>query len=225
MVAALAGVRGVPETAPRSAPGQVGPRGAGGARRQGSKPFGRREIEVLARQLPVAPWAFGLPAISMAVVPGLLRALVARPVIYSASLIVVTLASGMAVQPLTGRIGSRGDRQGLAAGAAGVFLAACAIAWRSPPLAYAASILIGAGYGLVMTTGLREVSEQVAGEHRGTAVGIYYVLTYLGFAVPFVHAVVAKVWGDVATSFAAGFAVIASLAVRAAIARRPRVAA
>ena len=208
----------MPETAPRSG-------GATLAARAASLPFARREIEVLVRQLPVAPWAFGLPAISMAVVPGLLRSMVTRPVLYSASLIVVTLASGMAVQPLTARVGSRGDRQGLAVGAAGVFLAAYVIAARSPLLAFGAAILIGAGYGLVMTTGLREVSERVTREHRGTAVGTYYVLTYLGFAVPFVHAVVAKVWGDVATSFAAGFAVIASLAVRAAIARRPRVAA
>jgi uncharacterized membrane protein len=48
------------------------------------------------------------------------------------------------------------------------------------------------------------------------------VTTYLGFALPFVHATAAKTWGDVATLNVVAAVVFACLAVRAAIeARRP----
>ncbi len=76
---------------------------------------------------------------------------------------------------------------------------------------FAVAILVGAGYGLVMTTGLLEISERVAQESRGTAVGIYYVLTYVGFALPFVHALAARRLGDATTLAVAGAAAVASL--------------
>jgi hypothetical protein len=50
-----------------------------------------------------------------------------------------------------------------------------------------------------MTTGLREVSERARKDPRGTAVGVYYVLTYLGFGLPFVHAIVSKTLSDAKT--------------------------
>jgi MFS family permease len=216
MALALLGTRSVPETAARrtarrAASSDATPRGAG-----------RTAVDVLARQLPVAPWAFGLPAITMAVIPGLLRPIVARPVVYSALVIVVTLASGMAVQPLTTRIRRGADLCGLAMGATGVLVSVAVIELPSPLLAFAAAILVGAGYGLVMTTGLREVSQRVPPEQRGTAVGVYYVLTYLGFAVPFVHATVARQRGDGATLVFTFFAVLICLGIRALVAPRAR---
>jgi hypothetical protein len=198
------------DTAQRATSSNAAPRGAA-----------RDAVDVLARQLPVAPWAFGLPAITMAVIPVLLRPMVARPVVYSALVIVATLASGMAVQPLTARIHRRADLYGLAVGAAGVLVSVAVIGLPSPLLAFAAAILVGAGYGLVMTTGLREVSQRVPPEQRGTAVGVYYVLTYLGFALPFVHATVARAHGDRATLVFTFFAVLGCLGIRALIAPRP----
>ena len=64
---------------------------------------------------------------------------------------------------------------------------------------FAVAVLLGAGYGLVMTTGLLEISERVPQESRGTAVGIYYVLTYVGFTLPFIEALAAKHVGDAPT--------------------------
>lgn len=158
--------------------------------------FGRAEFRVLAELLPAAPWAFGFAAITIAIVPGILRVHVARPVVYSAFVIVTTLLSGVLVQPLTTRFGPRADLLGLAVGALGILVAARAVSLGVPSLAFAAAILVGAGYGLVMTTGLREVSVRASKGARGTAAGSYYVLTYLGFALPFLHATVAKKLGD-----------------------------
>jgi len=65
-------------------------------------------------------------------------------------------------------------------------------------LVLAVATLVGSGYGLIMTGGLRELAERVDARERGAAVGIYYVMTYIGFALPFVHARVAASVGDVA---------------------------
>jgi len=175
-------------------------------------------IGLLLRQLPVAPWAFGLAAVTLVILPGILRAQVARPVLYSACVIAVTLAAGVSMQPLLGRFGRRPDLVGLGLGALGVLLGAYAVGIRSPFLVFAVAVLVGCGYGLVMTSGLREIAERAPAPQRGSAVGVYYVLTYVGFALPFVHALVAKSWGDVATLEATSASVAICLVLRAVFA-------
>jgi hypothetical protein len=169
--------------------------------------------------LPVAPWAFGFAAVTVAILPGIMRPHVERPVLYSGLVIVSTLLSGVLVQPLTARLGMRADLVGLALGALGTLLGAEAVAVSSPALVFVVALLVGTGYGLVITTGLREVAARVAKEQRGTAAGLYYVLTYIGFALPFVHAVVARSLGDALTLRVTAGAAVASLLVRAAITR------
>jgi MFS family permease len=151
----------------------------------------------------------------MVVLPVLMRPFVSRPVIYSASLAAVSLFTGVLVQPLTSRLGRRGDLVGLALGALGITLGAQAVVLEAPLLVYAVAPLVGAGYGLVMTTGLRHVSEHAPAETRGTAVGIYYVLTYVGFALPFLQAVIAERLGDARTFNLAAALAVACLLLRA----------
>jgi MFS family permease len=217
MALALIGVRPVPETAAAATARTIRtddrPRPTAGG-------IGRRELSVLAQLLPIAPWAFGFAAVTIAILPGLMRPRVDRPVLYSAFVIVTTLLSGVLVQPLTQRIGRRADLAGLAAGAAGVVLGSHAVTTGAPALVFVVAVLVGAGYGLVMTTGLLEISARVAKESRGTAVGIYYVLTYVGFALPFVHATAAKRWGDAAALQATAVAAVVCLAIRALMIRR-----
>jgi predicted MFS family arabinose efflux permease len=214
MTGALLGARAVPETATsgRRSSTAAAPR---------VRP---RDLVVLVELLPVAPWAFGLAAVTLAVVPGLMRPLVARPALYSGALILVTLASGVLVQPYVKRIGRRADGLGLAAGAIGILLAAGVVASRSPALAFLAAPLLGVGYGLVMTSGLAEVAARVPAQARGSAVGIYYVLTYLGFSVPFIHATLAKSWGAVGTLQRAAGAAILCLIARVLVTARRRAA-
>ncbi|HSO32339.1 MAG TPA: MFS transporter [Labilithrix sp.] len=204
MAVALVRARSVPETAGAGAavirPATRGPR--------------VRDMGVLVELLPVAPWAFGFAAVTVAILPGIMREHVARPVLFSGFVIVTTLLTGVAVQPLTTRLGPRGDRVGLALGAAGIGLGAHAARIGSPALVFVVAVLVGGGYGLVMTTGLREVQRRVHDGARGTAVGIYYVLTYVGFALPFVHATVARSIGDVAMLTLTAVAAVASLVVR-----------
>ncbi len=212
MAVGIAGVRSVPETAPRAhttSQASVSPRG-----------IGRREIALLAELLPVAPWAFGLAAVPLAILPGIMRPHVGRPVLYSAFVIVTTLAAGVLVQPLTSGLGRRGDLLGLGVGATGVALGAYAVDLMSPSLVVPAAALVGVGYGIVMTAGLREVAERVPQERRGTVVGIYYVLTYIGFVLPFLHAIVAKRLGDAPTLYGAAATAVSCLAMRAVVGSR-----
>lgn len=201
--AAVALAEPVPETAR--------PRAAEGAR---TGALGRAELALLARLAVVAPWVFAFASVTMAIVPGLVRPLVGRPVLFAAAAIFTTLATGVLVQPLTTRIGRRADVLGLGLGALGIWLGAEAHVTRTPWLVFVAALGTGAGYGLVVTTGLREIAERVAPEKRGLTVGLYYVLTYVGFALPFAHAELARLLGDVLALRLAALAALASLGLR-----------
>jgi MFS family permease len=213
MAASLAAVRPVPETAALAVGGAA--HETQGERTGGL--LGGRELPVLAGLLPAAPWAFGFAAATLAVLPGIMRPHVSRPVLYSAFVILVTLLAGVLVQPLTARLRGRGNIVGLAAGTGGLLVGALSVAWASPALVFGAAVLAGAGYGLVMTTGLREVAESASDETRGTAVGIYYVLTYIGFALPFVHAKAAAAVGDLAALEWTAAAAVGSLVLRGVV--------
>ena len=136
----------------------------------------------------------------------------------------------MLVQPLAKRVGPRADLLGLSLGAIGMLIGWRAVAIGSWSLVFPVALLVGAGYGLIMTTGLIEVSERASKQARGTIVGIYYVLTYLGFALPFVHATLARRLGDATTLLAAAVTAIICLVLRAfveraAVTRRSRTGA
>ena len=194
MALGLAAARSVPETA------QLKPAtGTPGEAPSAAPAFGWTELSMLAPLLPSAPWAFGLPSVSMVVLPALMRPFVARPVLYSALVTAATLFTGVLIQPFTSRLGRRADVIGLGLGALGILLGAFAVAVRAPSLVFAVALLVGAGYGIVMTTGLRYVSQRAPQQTRGTVVGLYYVLTYVGFALPFVYALAAQALGDVRT--------------------------
>ena len=227
---AVARVRFVPETAPRATSRGRGAVNARPGATTGPVPAPRRpdherlrarDLAVLLEVFPAAPWAFGFAATTMAILPGLMRPLVTLPVLYTGLVILATLSVGVLVQPFVARIGRRADLVGLCAGALGIFLSAHAAAVMSPGLVFPAAMLAGTGYGLVMTGGLAEVARRVPGHVRGTAVGIYYVLTYIGFSLPFIHARVAgRAGGDARALRVTALVALGCLLVRAAVAAR-----
>lgn len=203
-IVALVVARPVPETAARG----------GGAKSAG---LGRREIGLLAQLLPAAPWTFGFGAIALVTLPAIFRAQVGRPILYAAVTCVITLAAGVLVQPLTTRIGKHADLVGLALGTVGAFVGAETARHGAPYVATIADMLLGAGYGLVVTTGLREIAEKVGARERGTVVGIFYVQTYIGFSLPFIYAGVAREHGDHGALIRTVILIAACLVARAVI--------
>jgi hypothetical protein len=140
--------------------------------------------------VPMAPWAFGAPALSFAVQPAALGSRLAGfGLVYATLLTTVTLGLGVVVQSWARRISPvTGSRFGLAALVAGLLVAAGAAALGSPALAVAASAVLGGAYGLLLVAGLVEVQRMAEPAQLAGLTAVYYALTYVGFVLPVVLA-------------------------------------
>jgi len=163
----------------------------------------------------MAPFVFAFPGIAFATLPALAGGQL-RPS-YVGTLAALTLAAGMLAQPFTRRIApTSAARAGLIIGALGIVLGAGATAWRASGLLLAAAVLLGAAYGVCMTSGLRTVEALSRPESRAGLTGLYYVLTYVGFATPLGLALVARRLPPIAALLAvAALALLAAGALRA----------
>ena len=158
---------------------------------------------------------FAFPAIAFATLPALAGGRI-KPS-YVGVLAALTLAAGMAAQPFTRRFApSAAARAGLLAGAAGLVLGTGAVAWHATLPLLAATTLLGVGYGVCMTSGLRLVEALSRPETRAGMVGLYYVLTYVGFATPLGLALAARKLTPTASLLGvAGLALVAAAVLRA----------
>ncbi len=154
---------------------------------------GIRDRRFLAVIVPLAPWVFGSASIGLAYLPGLVVAqLGGNGLVFSAVVVFLTAAAGIAVQPLARRIDHPHEprliRAALAIVLAGVLVAAAAAAATSPLLVVAAAIVLGAGYGCCQVCGFVEVQRIAAPHDLAGLTAAYQAVSYLGFAAPFVLA-------------------------------------
>jgi hypothetical protein len=145
----------------------------------------RREVA------PTAPLVFGAATTSFAILPGLVP--VHGPAVAASGGIAgLTLASGMAVQPLARRLAERSGSAtrncGLAAAVVGFFLAAAATRLAMPLVLIPAAIALGTCYGMLLVAGLSRVEALTAPHDLAGAAAVFYCLTYLGFAAPYIVA-------------------------------------
>jgi hypothetical protein len=143
--------------------------------------------------LPMAPWVFSAPALAFVVGPALVAQEVEPYDVGFATLAaVVTLTFGAAVQPFVSQIarytGGRQGVVGLSISAAGVAILAVDAQLASPALAVIAAALLGIAYGICIVAGLVEVQAMADPHSLAGLTGIYYSLTYLGFALPVILA-------------------------------------
>lgn len=163
----------------------------------------------------MAPFVFAFPAIAFATLPVLAGGRIQPS--YVGALAALTLAAGMAAQPFTRRFApTAAARAGLLVGAAGVVLGTGAVAWHTTLPLLAAAALLGVGYGACMTSGLRLVETLSHRETRAGLTGLYYVLTYVGFATPLGLALAARKMTPTAALLG-----VAALALLAAAVLRP----
>jgi MFS family permease len=182
--AALAALLPAPETGGRAAePGQA----AAPARRW--PPGAVRAREFWLAVAPAAPWVFGCAALALVVLPEQATSTGRPSVGFAGVITILTLGSGVAVQPLARRLEGRrrlaGNAVGLACAAAAALLGAGVAVSASRSLALAAAVLFGLGYGLCLVSGLRGTEHLAGPQEHGAAVACYYVLTYLGFGFPY----------------------------------------
>ena len=173
----------------------------------------------------VAPWVFACAALSFAVLPGETGG---ATVLLAGVGGALTLATGVAIQPVARRLEEWRPRgasaAGLLAAAAGLAVGILALEDDSRALVLVAAPLFGIGYGCCLISGLRETERIAPATELGASVSVFYALSYLGFATPYVTDVLNGAFGDRgALAVLAGLA-LACLAVSAA-GRPGRVAA
>jgi MFS family permease len=148
-----------------------------------------------------APWVFIFASISAAVIPALVRVrLGSFAVVFAGLAAAVTLLTAVLVQPLLRPWPPRRAAIfGMTVGLVGLACGTVAATTLSPLGALFSSFLLGCGYGGCLIAGLRFVEMTTTPGTRGRVTGIYYALTYIGFASPLALATLAKRVGDVAS--------------------------
>ncbi|WP_198020091.1 MFS transporter [Nocardioides sp. J54] len=168
--------------------------------------------------LPTAPWVFASAGLAYAIVPELVREETdGLRVAFATLLTVLTLGSGAVVQrwvPALGRVtGHREALVGISTMAVGVVLVAVEVHVRSVPLAVVAALVLGSAYGITIVAGLVEVRRIAAEEELPGLTGVFYALTYVGFALPAVLAALLPLVG-----YGTSTAVLAACCVACALA-------
>ncbi|MFC9999312.1 MFS transporter [Nocardia sp. NPDC127526] len=165
--------------------------------------------------LPVALWLFACSATAYAIMPTLMMPKVhGAPIAFSALITVVTLGCGFGIQSAARRL----DRPGtirlpvltLALVLAGMALAAAASATLSLWLAFATAMVLGAGYGIGLVAGLVEIERMARPDDLAGLTAVFYSVSYLGFAVPAIMAVLHE---DAGLGYPAMFLALAAAVV------------
>lgn len=155
----------------------------------------RRFLYVVA---PVAPWVFGAAASAYAVMPALMTGRSgSTPVAFSALLCMIGLGTGFAIQALGRRIDSPRNARAVAVALAvlvvGMVVATVASNVLTVPVSIVAAAILGCGYGLALVAGLQEIQRIAGPDDLAGLTAVFYSLSYLGFAVPAVMAVIAEI--------------------------------
>jgi MFS family permease len=158
--------------------------------------------------LPLAPWVFGSAAIALAYLPGL----VTNSLAFTAVITMLTALAGIVVQPLARRIGATGLIAGaLGVVAVGIGVAALAADRDSRVLVVVAVLVLGAGYGLCQVCGLQEITRLAPPGALAGLTAIYQAVSYLGFALPFILAALARYFSPATLLIAVAGLAIATL--------------
>lgn len=152
-----------------------------------------RQARFVAVVLPLAPWVFGAPSVAFAVLPTLVSSRThGYAVVFAGAVGGLTLGAGVVIQPLARRLDRVGDARGATVGlvavTAGLLLAALAAHTLNLVVVVVAASLLGIGYGLGLVSGLVEVQRIAAPSELAGLSAVFYVFTYLGFAIPVVLA-------------------------------------
>lgn len=171
-----------------------------------------------ARIGPMAPWVFACPAISMVILPTLIRTQISGAAIaFTGILCGLTLGTGVLVQQPARRLEAEHPGLvtvlGMLGTVLGVLLTVLTVEHGSIPLVVVGSVVLGAGYGLNLVGGLTRVERSSPATELAMTNAVFYSLTYIGFAVPTVVSVLVNHWPE--TDVLLGFALLAALSLLA----------
>jgi MFS family permease len=166
---------------------------------------------------PMAPWTFAAPAIAFALLPSVVGAEHAsNGIALTAAITTLCAFTGVLIQPLGRRLdanatSNRAATTGLLVLAAGLALGALTAHDQATWLLVPCAIVLGGAYGLCLVAGLVEIQRIADERSLAGLTAVYYALTYLGFAAPYLFALGARV-----TSYTLLLALAAALALATA---------
>jgi len=139
----------------------------------------------LLQVVPTAPWVFGCAALAFTTVPSTVN--VPGPEIaVVGGLVALTLGTGVLLQPFARRLDVTATLVwGVASGVLGFGISALAAAAEAGWLVIPACMAFGVAYGFILVGGLRTVEDIAAPADLGTVNAVFYSLTYIGFAAPY----------------------------------------
>lgn len=167
----------------------------------------------LSWAMPLAPWVYASATLGFVTIPTRLHTALAAPMAAGTATLIVNGVSGV-VQIL-----ARALRWGPQAGTAGAVLAALGYATAAiappaltPALGLPLLLVLGCASGLCLREGLIDLEAAAPPHLRGALTGVFYVVTYLGFALPLVLATVGPPASVVILSVMAALASVAAVA-------------
>ncbi|MFG2500835.1 MFS transporter [Streptomyces sp. NPDC048441] len=146
--------------------------------------------------LPAAPAVFGAATVAYVVLPPLVANRVpGYAPVFSGLVAALTLVTGIAVQPLATWLdhahSARATLAAMVTVVGGLAVGACAVHWNSARLVLTAAVLLGAGYGLTLASGLMEMDRLTPAKARPSTAFLYQGATYSGFLTPLLLALAA----------------------------------
>jgi len=138
---------------------------------------------------PAGPWVFGSLALAFVVVPQEASGPGSVSIGFAGLVTSLTVASGIAVQPLARWLEARHSLAGYVVGLGFAVVAATATAIAvtsaSRASALGCAVAFGLAYGLCLVSGLRECERLADPDEHGAVVACYYALSYVGFGAPY----------------------------------------
>ncbi|WP_166153000.1 MFS transporter [Occultella kanbiaonis] len=152
----------------------------------------RRFVRVV---VPAAPWIFAAAAIGYGYLPTQLRGVTGSwGLVFATAATAVALGVSSTIQPIAKRVHSTGSARGLGLGVLllviGIAVVAVAIVQQSIWIGLAANVVIGAGLGISLVSGLLEVQLIASREDLAGLTGVFYAVAYVGFLAPAVIAAI-----------------------------------
>lgn len=145
----------------------------------------------LSWAVPLAPWVYASATLGFVTIPTRLHTALAAPIAAGTATLIVNGVSGV-VQVLarTRRWGPQTGTAGAALAAVGYVVAAIAPPTLTPVVGLPLLLILGCASGLCLREGLIDLEAAAPRHLRGALTGVFYVVTYIGFALPLLLATV-----------------------------------
>ena len=171
----------------------------------------------LATSIPMALWVFSTAAIALITLTSRIGPQLDVGVLLPGLAALVSFTAALLLQSLGRRFhwGHAGGVVAALIAAAGLVLTGLGGPTPALWLFFVASLLLGAAYGMCLRDGLLDVEAYAPPTRRGITLGIFYVFTYLGFALPVVLEWLRPVTGDTTPLIILAGAAVSCAAIRA----------